>query len=130
MLIVHLFSGIVFAVLAALAGGLMAISLWSAVGCYIVGANLGLLASLPVALLRRPKWPQRAAEREARVSAGRQAVTHRATTWSATHTPDQLQAWIAFYEEMATKVGSPTHQADLQVRHTVRSLLAGERGLP
>ena len=68
--------------------------------------------------------------REARVSADRQAVTHRALAWSATHTPDQLQAWIEFYERMAESVGSPTYQADVEVLHKARDLLARERGLP
>ena len=58
MLIVHLFFGLLFGTLAAVASVLMGFSFWGAVGCYILGANVGLLASLPAALLRRPKAPQ------------------------------------------------------------------------
>ncbi len=68
--------------------------------------------------------------REARVSAGRQAVTHRAMAWSATDTPDQLQARIEFYEEMVAKVGTPMYRADVEVLHKARDLLASERALP
>ena len=53
MLIVHLFFGLLFGTIAAVAGVLMGASFWSAVGCYILGANVGLLAGIPVALLQR-----------------------------------------------------------------------------
>jgi len=54
MLVLHLTFGIVFGVLAGVLGVVMGFSFWGVVGCYVLGANVGLLASLPAALLRRP----------------------------------------------------------------------------
>jgi len=59
MLVVHLAFGIIFGVLAAALSVVMGFSFWGIVGCYVLGANVGLLASLPAVLLRRTdKAPQ------------------------------------------------------------------------
>lgn len=54
MLVVHLAFGLVFGVVAAALSVVLGYSFWAVVGFYILGANLGLLASLPAALLKRP----------------------------------------------------------------------------
>jgi uncharacterized oligopeptide transporter (OPT) family protein len=54
MLIVNLFFGFLFGALAAVMSVLMGLSFWSVVGCYILGCNVGLLASILAVLLRRP----------------------------------------------------------------------------
>ena len=59
MLIIHLLTGIVFGALAAGIAGLMGFSFDAIVGCYILVGNLGLLASIPAALLMgQEKAPQ------------------------------------------------------------------------
>lgn len=54
MLIAHLAFGILCGALAAVLGDVMGLTFGGIVGCYVVGANVGLLASLPAALLGRP----------------------------------------------------------------------------
>jgi hypothetical protein len=54
MLVVHLAFGIISGVLAAVLSHAMGFSFWGVVGCYILAANVGLLASLAAALLREP----------------------------------------------------------------------------
>lgn len=59
MLIAHLFVGGLLGAIAAVIGVLLGFSFWAVVGCYVLGANVGLLASIPAALLkRRAKAPQ------------------------------------------------------------------------
>lgn len=50
MLIVHLFFGFIFGALAVVAAVLLGLSSWGGVGCYVVGANVGLLASVSAML--------------------------------------------------------------------------------
>ncbi len=52
MLIVHLVVGVVLGALSAVAGVLMGASVWGGVGCYILGGNVGLCASMLATLLR------------------------------------------------------------------------------
>ena len=63
-------------------------------------------------------------DREARVSADRQRITHRAGAWSATYTPEELVRWLAFYEQQAAKKVSPTYDADVEVLRKARALVA------
>lgn len=67
-------------------------------------------------------------EREVRVSADGQSVTHRAMAWSAVYTLNELPRWIAFYEELAEKPTMLRAQADVEVLHKARGLLAREQG--
>ncbi len=63
-------------------------------------------------------------EREVRVSADRQSVTHRAMAWSAVYSLDELPRWISFYEQLAEKPTMLRAQADVEVLHRARDLLA------
>ena len=59
MLFVHVSFGVVFGALALVVGATMGFSFWVAFSCFVLGANVGLLASLPAALLRpREKAPR------------------------------------------------------------------------
>ena len=69
-------------------------------------------------------------DREVRVSADRQRITHRAMAWSMDYTPDELLRWIAFYERMAQQPGMVRAPADVEVLHKARDLLAGVRAQP
>lgn len=66
-------------------------------------------------------------EREARVSADGQMVTHRAMAWSMTYTPETLPKWIAFYERMATNPTLPRAQVDVELLHKAEGALAKAR---
>ncbi len=52
--------------------------------------------------------------REARISADRQTVAHRAGPWSAVYTPEQLLSWIGFYERKVAE--QPTDRYWLKSR--------------
>lgn len=65
-------------------------------------------------------------EREVRVSADRRTVSHRAAAWFMEYTPDQLLVWIEYYERLAHDTGTPRAQADVEVLHKARDLLASE----
>ena len=65
-------------------------------------------------------------DREVRVSADRQTITHRAMDWSGIYTPAQLLAWIQFYERLATNPAMPRANADVEVLLAVRDLLVKE----
>jgi hypothetical protein len=54
MLVRHLLCGIVIGLLAATAGMLAGFSVWAVVGCCVLGANVGLGASVLGALSHRP----------------------------------------------------------------------------
>ncbi len=69
-------------------------------------------------------------DREVRVSADRQKVTHRAMGWSAEYTPEQLLTWLAFYQRKADQARSPYCVADVEVLCAARDLLAKERARP
>ncbi len=69
-------------------------------------------------------------EREARVSADRRTITHRAMAWSMDYTPNELIKWIGFYERMVDRRDTPQFRADVEVLHKARDLMAQEGGLP
>lgn len=68
-------------------------------------------------------------DREVRVSADRQTITHRAMDWSGIDTPETLVTWIVFYERLATEPGTPRAKADVEVLHAARALLVKEGAL-
>ena len=65
-------------------------------------------------------------DREVRVSADRQTITHRAMDWSGIYTPAQLLTWIQFYEHLATHAAMSRAKADVQVLHAARDLVMTE----
>ena len=69
-------------------------------------------------------------DREVRVSADRQTITHRAMDWSGTYTPARLLTWIQFYEQLATNPAMSRATSDVEVLHAARDLLVKEGVLP
>jgi hypothetical protein len=65
-------------------------------------------------------------DREVRVSADRRRITHRARSWSSDYTPAQLHRWIEFYERIAADPRMSASQADVEVLHAARDLIARE----
>ncbi len=65
-------------------------------------------------------------EREARVSADRRTITHRAMAGSMDYTPAELVRWLGFYERMLARRDTPQYQADVKVLTKARDLLARE----
>ena len=88
------------------------------------------MAAVRLAVMESPMLDQSEAifsaafDREVRVSADGQRITHRAMAWSMDYTPDELIPWIAFYERMAEQPGMVRAPADVEVLHKARARLA------